>query len=90
MKNFLFLLKTTRTTDSLRHGRMGEFLAPGDWPFQRLIRITVSPPAEIQAAKVARVSAASGSFEGFRVEGEVADAKSSKLAAVASRPRAKI
>ena len=48
------------------------------------------PPGEIQAAKVARVSAASGSFEGFRVEGEVADAKSSKLAAGASRPRAKI
>jgi len=44
MKNFLFLLKTTRTTDSLRHGRMGEFLARWRRAFAACALLTLISP----------------------------------------------
>jgi hypothetical protein len=46
--------------------------------------------SEAQAASVASVSAASGSFEDFTAGGVAADAKSSKSTRGASTPRAKI
>jgi len=93
-------MEATARLNPARKIEFGQFMTPGS--VARFMasrwRLAISkadlnnskPPGEIQAAKVARVSAASGSFEGFRVEGEVAAAKSSKLAAGASRPRAKI
>src|SRR5579859_5386545 len=50
----------------------------------------VNHDSETQAASVASVSAASGSFEDFSSGGVAADAKWSKLTTGASTPRAKI
>jgi len=44
MNNFLFLLKTARTTDSLRHGRMGEFLARWRRAFAACALLTLISP----------------------------------------------
>ena len=62
----------------------------GDWPIPRVRRSEPRRHTETQAASVARVSAASGSFEDFTAGGVAADAKSSKFTTAASTPRAKI
>src|SRR5450759_3015250 len=65
-------------------------LVPGDWPVPRSDSARGNTTVKPQAASVAIVSAASGSFEDFTSGGVAADAKSSKLTTGASMPRAKI
>jgi hypothetical protein len=65
---------------------MVDVVHSGDWPVPR----SDSARGTTQAARVASVSAASGSFEDFTSGGVPADAKSSKFTTGASTPRAKI
>src|ERR1035441_2428589 len=61
-------------TPGLRPGLRGSpGPAPGDWPIPRVRRSEPRRHTETQAASVARVSAASGSFEDFTAGGVAAD-----------------